>query len=55
MTAKQKKRRKPIDEAYMLPIEPLTHNQRIFFDEWDKDRMVYHMVNRNRQNIRCSL
>ena len=41
MTAKQRKRRKPIDEAYMLPIEPLTHNQQIFFDEWDKDKMIY--------------
>ena len=41
MTAKQKKRRKPIDEAYMIPVEPLTHNQQIFFDEWDKGKMVY--------------
>ena len=41
MTAKQRKRRKPIDEAYMLPIEPLTHNQQVFFDEWDKGQMIY--------------
>ena len=41
MTAKQKKRRKPIDEAYMLPIEPLTHNQQVMFDEWDKGQMIY--------------
>ena len=41
MTAKQKKRRKPIDEAYMVPVEPLTHNQSIFFDEWDKGKMIY--------------
>ena len=41
MTAKQRKRRKPISEDYMLPIEPLTHNQQIFFDEWDKGKMVY--------------
>ncbi len=41
MTAKQKKRRKPIDEAYMIPIEPLTHNQQVMFDEWDKGQMIY--------------
>ena len=41
MTAKQRKRRKPISEDYMLPIEPLTHNQRLFFDEWDKGQMIY--------------
>ena len=41
MTAKQKKRRKPIDEAYMVPVEPLTHNQQIMFVEWDKGKMIY--------------
>ena len=41
MTAKQRKRRKPISEDYMLPIEPLTHNQQVFFDEWDKGQMIY--------------
>ena len=41
MTAKQKKRRKPIDEAYMVPVEPLTHNQSVFFGEWDKGKMIY--------------
>ena len=41
MTSKQKKRRKPIDEAYMIPIEPLTHNQQVMFDEWDKGQMIY--------------
>ena len=33
MTAKQRKRHKPIDEAYMIPIEPLTENQKLMFDE----------------------
>ena len=33
MSAKQRKRRKPIDEAYMIPIEPLTENQKVMFDE----------------------
>ena len=41
MTAKQRKRRKPISEDYMLPIEPLTHNQQVMFDEWDKGQMIY--------------
>ena len=36
MTAKQRKRRKPISEDYMIPVEPLTHNQSVFFDEWDE-------------------
>jgi len=41
MSAKQRKRRKPIDEAYMINVEPLTHNQQLFFDEWDKGQMIY--------------
>jgi predicted ribonuclease YlaK len=41
MSSKQKKRRKPIDEAYMLPIEPLTQNQKVMFDAWDKGQMIY--------------
>jgi len=41
MSAKQRKRRKPIDEAYMIPIEPLTHNQQVFFDEWDKGTISF--------------
>ena len=41
MTAKQMKRRKPISEDYMLPIEPLTDNQKVMFDAWDEGKMVY--------------
>ena len=41
MTAKQKKRRKPINIDWMIPIEPITDNQKIFFDEWDKGQMIY--------------
>jgi len=41
MTAKQKKRRKPIGGEHILPIEPITDNQKIFFDEWDKGQMLY--------------
>jgi len=41
MSAKQKKRRKPISEDYMISVEPLTHNQQVMFDEWDKGQMIY--------------
>ena len=41
MSSKQRKRRKPISEDYMLPIEPLTDNQKIMFEEWDKGQMIY--------------
>ena len=41
MTSKQKKRRKPIGGEHMLPIEPITDNQKIFFDQWDKGQMLY--------------
>ena len=41
MTAKQMKRRKPISGDYMIPIEPLTDNQKVMFDAWDEGKMVY--------------
>ena len=41
MTAKQMKRRKPISQDYMLPIEPLTDNQKVMFDAWDEGKMIY--------------
>ena len=41
MTLKQKKRRKPISEDYMIPVEPITDNQKRFFDEWDAGKMIY--------------
>ena len=41
MSSKQRKRRKPISEDYMLPIEPLTDNQKVMFEEWDKGQMIY--------------
>ena len=44
MTAKQMKRRKPISQEYMLPIEPLTENQKVMFNAWDEGKMVYAMV-----------
>ena len=41
MTLKQKKRRKPISEDYMIPVEPITDNQKRFFDAWDEGKMIY--------------
>ena len=41
MTLKQKKRRKPISEDYMIPVEPITDNQKVFFDQWDEGKMIY--------------
>ena len=41
MTLKQKKRRKPISEDYMIPVEPITDNHKRFFDEWDAGKMIY--------------
>ena len=41
MTLKQIKRRKPISEDYMIPVEPITDNQKRFFDAWDEDKMIY--------------
>ena len=41
MTAKQKKRRKPINNATMLPVEPITDNQKLFFDAWADGKMMY--------------
>ena len=40
MNAKQRKRRKPIGEDYMLPVEPLTDNQKVLFDAWDEGKMI---------------
>ena len=34
MTAKQMKRRKPIDKSLMTEIKPLTDNQKTAFDEY---------------------
>ena len=41
MTAKQMKRRKPISQEYMLPIAPLTDNQKVMWEQWDEGKMIY--------------
>ena len=34
MSAKQIKRKKPIDKSYMVPINPLTPNQETVFEQY---------------------
>lgn len=41
MTNKQMKRKKPIDSSYLLPVEPLTDNQKIMFEEYDKGQNIF--------------
>jgi predicted ribonuclease YlaK len=35
------KRKKPIDSSYLLPVEPLTDNQKIMFEEYGKGQNIY--------------
>ena len=41
MSKKQLKRKKPINESYLLDIEPLTDNQEIFFDQWAQGKNMF--------------
>jgi predicted ribonuclease YlaK len=41
MSAKQKKRRKPISEDYLLKVEPLTDNQSVMFDQYNSGQNIY--------------
>lgn len=40
MTAKQMKRRKPINDSLLIDIEPLTHNQKTLFDAYGKGQNI---------------
>lgn len=40
MTAKQMKKRKPINESLLIDIEPLTHNQKALFDAYEKGQNI---------------
>ena len=40
MSAKQMRRKKPINSDLMTDISPLTDNQKIFFDEYKKGKNV---------------
>ncbi|CAF34260.1 P-Starvation inducible protein [Synechococcus phage S-PM2] len=41
MSAKQMRRRKPINSDYLLGIEPLTDNQRVMFSEYGQGKNIY--------------
>jgi predicted ribonuclease YlaK len=41
MSAKQKKRRKPISEDYLLKVEPLTDNQSVMIDQYNSGQNIY--------------
>lgn len=41
MSVKQKKRRKPIGDHYLLPIEPMTENQELMFNEYERGQNIY--------------
>ena len=40
MTAKQMKRRKPINSEFLLEIDPLTDNQSKLYDSFDDDKNI---------------
>ena len=41
MSTKMMKRKKPINSSYLLPVEPLTDNQRVMFEEYGKGQNIY--------------
>tara|TARA_B100000073_G_scaffold180971_1_gene149699 strand:+ start:4776 stop:5525 length:750 start_codon:yes stop_codon:yes gene_type:complete len=40
LTAKQLKRKKPINQDLLIPIEPLTDNQKLFFNSYSEDKQI---------------
>ena len=40
LTAKQLKRKKPINQDLLIPIEPLTDNQKLFFESYANDKQI---------------
>ena len=41
MSTKQMKRKKPINQEYLKPIEPLTENQERFFHDYGMDQNIF--------------
>lgn len=48
MSAKQMRRKKPINTDLMVEISPLTDNQKLFFEEYAKGKTFLHMVQQER-------
>ena len=40
LTAKQMKRKKPINSDFLAPVEAITDNQKLLFDEYDKGQNI---------------
>ena len=40
-TAKQAKRKKPINLEYLIDIEPLTENQKLLFGYYDQNKNIF--------------
>ena len=40
LTAKQMKRKKPVNNAYLIDIEPLSDNQKRLFDSYDAQKNI---------------
>ena len=41
MSKKMMKRKKPINQKYFLDVNPITENQKFFFDEWSKEQNLF--------------
>ena len=41
MSKKMLKRKKPINQTYFLDVNPITENQQLFFDEWNKEKNLF--------------
>ena len=44
MTAKQMRRKRPINNGMLVDVEPITDNQKVLFDHYAKERIYLHMV-----------
>ena len=41
MTAKQMRRKKPINNGMLVDVEPITDNQKVLFDHWSKGKNLF--------------
>ena len=52
MTAKQRRRKRPINNAMLVDVEPITDNQKILFEEYAKD--PFFQLHKLYMHILCS-
>ena len=53
MTAKQMKRKRPINADLLNKIEPITDNQKVLFDNYKEGKIYLHMVLLVQVNFCC--